>query len=61
MIEKLLNRNSVRKFTEQEIEVNKINNLKEVINASPTTMNLQSFSAIFVTDKTTREALMGLN
>jgi nitroreductase len=61
MIEKLLNRNSVRKFTAQEIEASQINTLKEVINASPTTMNLQSFSAIFVTDPTTRDALMKLN
>jgi nitroreductase len=61
MVNKFINRNSVRNYRKQPIENEKILKIKEVINASPTAMNFQSFSAIFVTDQNTKNELMKLN
>jgi len=61
MIEKLLERTSVRYYTEQKIENEKITLLKKVINNSPTSMNCQAFSAIFITDQKVKERIGELN
>ncbi len=52
-----LHRRSVRHFSNKTIEIKKINNLKKVINASPTSMNGQQFSAIFIQDNKTKKIL----
>ncbi|MDR2823206.1 MAG: nitroreductase family protein [Mycoplasmataceae bacterium] len=61
MINKLLQRASVRKYSAKPIEREKLEALKKVINASPTSMNIQSFSAIFVTDPKVRAQLRLIN
>jgi len=55
MIDLMLKRTSVRDFIDKPIEVEKINKLKQVINAAPTSINGQQFSAIFITDKETKK------
>ncbi len=55
------NRTSTRSYTEEKISQNIIDDLKEVINLSPTSMNCQAFSAIFVTDDKLKEKLKECN
>ena len=57
MIKEFEKRTSVRYFLNKEIEPEKINKLKEIINLSPTSMNCQAFSAIFITDQKIKEEL----
>jgi nitroreductase len=57
MLNDILKRTSCRKYLDKPIEVEKINKLKEIINSSPTALNLQDFSCIFVTDKQTRDKI----
>ncbi len=52
-----LHRRSVRHYLATKIEPQKIKLLKEVINASPTSMNGQQFSAIFVQDEAIKEQI----
>ncbi len=53
-INKLLDRTSVRSFKKQPIEPEKLELLKKVINASPTSLNGQQFSAIIIEDDITK-------
>jgi nitroreductase len=48
---RILNRTSCRSYLDKPIEQEKIEQLKAIINHSPTAMNRQDFSCIFVTDK----------
>lgn len=61
MIKDQLNRTSIRSYLPKKIEKSKIDILKKVINASPTAKNFQCFSAIFITNKTTKEKLSKIN
>jgi nitroreductase len=61
MINALLKRASVRKYSAKPIENEKAEILKQVINASPTSMNIQSFSAIFITDQKIKAKLRAIN
>lgn len=61
MIKEFEKRTSVRYFLNKEIEPEKINKLKEIINLSPTSMNCQAFSAIFITDQKIKEKLSIIN
>jgi len=61
MIEKLLNRTSVRSFKHEKLDEKIINKLKQVVNASPTWKNYQDFSAIFITDQKTKDVLSEYN
>lgn len=61
MIKDQLNRTSVRNYLPKKIEKSKIEILKKVINASPTAKNFQCFSAIFITNKATKEKLSKIN
>lgn len=61
MIKDQLNRTSVRSYLPKKIEKSKINILKKVINASPTAKNFQCFSAIFITNKITKQKLSKIN
>jgi nitroreductase len=48
MIELLRNRRSIRKYTEQQIELEKLNILKEAVLRSPTSKNINPWEFIFV-------------
>ena len=61
MIENLLRRTSVRSFKNEKLCEETINKLKQVVNASPTWKNYQDFSAIFITDQKTKDALSEYN
>jgi nitroreductase len=61
MLETILKRCSIRNYSNKPIEFEKIQKLKEVINAAPTSMNIQSFSAVFVTNQEIKNKLMQLN
>lgn len=61
MIEKILNRTSCRDYTDQKLSSEQIEKIKDVINSVPTSINQQGFSAIFVTDKKTKEVLSEIN
>ncbi len=52
-----LKRRSVRHYQNKPLNEKDINKLKEVINASPTSMNGQQFSAIFIQDEQSRKAI----
>lgn len=51
MIEILRNRRSIRKYTNQEIEVDKIELLKEAVLRSPSSKNINPWEFVFVDDK----------
>lgn len=51
MLDIFTKRTSCRSYLPKEIELEKINQLKQAINASPTACNFQDFSCIFITDK----------
>jgi nitroreductase len=53
MIEILRNRRSIRKYTDQKIEQEKIELLKEAVLRSPTSKNLNPWEFIFVDDSET--------
>ncbi len=55
LIRKQLARTSVRSFKKQPIEAEKLELLKKVINASPTSINGHQFSAIIIEDVATKE------
>ncbi len=55
LIDLMLTRTSVRSFEDKPIEVEKLNKLKQVINAAPTSINGHHFSAIIITDNETKE------
>jgi FMN reductase [NAD(P)H] len=57
MIKTIIDRTSCRSYLSKPIELEKINQLKSVINSSPTARNIQDFSCVFVTDKTALEKL----
>lgn len=59
--EKWLYRTSCRSFTNEKIDEKTINDLKTIINLSPTSMNCQAFSAIFITDKDKLQAIFENN
>lgn len=61
MIEKMLERTSCRSFIDKKIEKNKIDTLKKVINSVPTSVNAQSFSAIFITDQKIKDDISKIN
>lgn len=61
MIEKILKRTSTRYYRNKKIEANKIKKLKEVINSSPTSMNEQCFSAIFISNENIKKKIATLN
>ncbi|GHU49007.1 hypothetical protein FACS1894218_7180 [Bacilli bacterium] len=50
-MKRILDRTSCRSYLNKPIEQDKIAQLKAIINQSPTAMNRQDFSCIFVTDK----------
>lgn len=60
MLEILQNRRSVRKFTEQKIEDEKIESLKKALLLSPTSRNLEPCEFIMVRNKETLEKLSKL-
>jgi nitroreductase len=57
-LQTLLKRCSVRNYLPQMIEPDKIQKLKQVINNAPTSMNIQSFSAVFITNKAIKHQMM---
>ena len=61
MIDKILSRSSCRSYKTKKVEETKIKKLKQVINSSPTSVNANQFSAIFVTDEKTKKELAELN
>lgn len=61
MIDKLLERTSCRNFLDKPLSSEIINKLKQVINSSPTAINAQPFSAIFITNKNTKNELVKYN
>ena len=61
MIKEFEKRTSVRYYKDQPIEIEKINKLKQIINLSPTSMNCQAFSAIFVTDQKIKDEIAEIN
>ncbi|ADD68901.1 nitroreductase [Denitrovibrio acetiphilus DSM 12809] len=60
MIDILRNRRSVRKFTDNKIETEKINILQEALLLSPTSRNIDPCEFIMVRDKITLEKLSKL-
>lgn len=56
-----LNRTSVRHYLDKPLDPKTIEDLKTIINLSPTSMNCQGFSAIFVTDPSIKEQLKACN
>ena len=61
MINKILNRASCRSYKLKNIEKSKIEKLKKIINSSPTSVNASQFSAIFITDKKTKQDIASMN
>lgn len=61
MIDKMLKRTSVRHYSDKQIEKEKISILKEIANASPTSINGHQFSAIFIQDQKTKDYLCEKN
>ena len=61
LIKKQLNRTSIRSFKNKKIENDKLELLKKVINASPTSINGQQFSAIIIEDKATKDFIADHN
>jgi nitroreductase len=61
MINKILNRTSCRNYLDKEISRDIIDQLKQVVNSSPTAINAQPFSAIFITDNKTKSELAKFN
>ncbi|MFW6290580.1 MAG: nitroreductase family protein [Mariniphaga sp.] len=59
MIELLRHRRSIRKFTDQPIEAEKIDILKEAALRSPSSKNINPWEFIFVDDKETIQKLKG--
>lgn len=59
--EQWLYRTSCRSFTEEKINEKTINELKTILNLSPTSMNCQAFSAIFITEKDKIQAIFENN
>jgi nitroreductase len=57
MLKTIIERTSCRSYLKQSIPHEKIAQLKQAINASPTARNLQDFSCIFITDETIRQKL----
>ncbi len=57
MIEILRKRRSIRKYTEQKIELEKLEILKEAVLRSPTSKNLNPWEFIFVDDPETIQLL----
>lgn len=53
----LVKRKSVRDFTEQQVEPEKVQKIYEAILSSPTTENMMMYSVIRITDKTVCEQL----
>lgn len=53
MINKILNRTSVRSFENKPIDSQTIKEFEQVVNSVPTSMNNQPFSVIFIQDKNT--------
>lgn len=53
----ILNRRSCRKFTEELVSEADINALKQIALCAPTSKNCQSWEFVFVTDKSTIEAI----
>jgi nitroreductase len=51
MIELLRNRRSIRKYTEQPVEAEKLELLKEALLRSPSSKNINPWEFVFVTDK----------
>lgn len=56
-MKKILNRTSVRSYKDIKIDSEIIENMKKIINSSPTSMNESGFSAIFITDKNQKERI----
>lgn len=61
MYEKLLNRRSERNYTGEAIDETTINEIKNVINSSPTSINAHGFSAIVITDQKVKDEMSKLN
>jgi nitroreductase len=61
MIDKLINRTTCRNYLDKPISKDIINKLKQIINSSPTAINIQPFSAIFITNKKIKEELIKFN
>ena len=61
MIDLMLKRTSVRNFKDKKLDIKTIEQLKQVVNASPTWKNYQDFSAIFITDQNTKNRLSVYN
>jgi nitroreductase len=61
MINTMLERTSCRSYAKRKIEVAKINKLKQIVNASPSAINAQPFSAIFITNEKTKQELLKFN
>ena len=57
MIELLRNRRSIRKYTAQKVEIEKIEVLKEAVLRSPSSKNINPWEFVFVDDKTLIEKL----
>lgn len=61
MLEKLLNRRSERFYNKSTLSEKTINEITEVINSSPTSINAHGFSAIIITDQEKLDKLSELN
>lgn len=61
MIDLMLKRTSVRSFKDKKLDIKTIEQLKQVVNASPTWKNYQDFSAIFITDQNIKDKLRVYN
>lgn len=61
MIDLMLKRTSIRSFKDKKLDIKTIEQLKQVVNASPTWKNYQDFSAIFITDQNTKDKLSVYN
>lgn len=61
MIDKILNRTSCRNYLDKKISKDIVDQLKQIVNSSPTAINSHQFSAIFITDKKTKEELTKFN
>ena len=61
MLNKILNRRSERSYKNEQLDQNTINNIKDVINSAPTSINGNTTSAIFITDPELKKEISDLN
>ena len=60
MYKKMIERNSIRKFEKYDMQEEELNKFIDIVNASPTSINGNHFSCIFITDQDLKNQLSNI-